>query len=100
MSIPDIRTQSLNDLQKSFAALGQPAYRAKQVYDWMWKLGAKGFDDMSNVPAPLRQLLKENFTFQSIELDVRQNSEDGTVKSRIRSTWCPAGQPDHQFPAR
>ena len=81
---PDIRTQSLNDLQKSFAALGQPAYRAKQVYDWMWKLGAKGFDDMSNVPAPLRQLLKENFTFQSIELDVRQNSEDGTVKSRYK----------------
>ena len=81
---PDIRTQSLNDLQKSFAALGQPAYRAKQVYDWMWKLGAKGFDDMSNVPAPLRQILKENFTFQSIELDVRQNSEDGTVKSRYK----------------
>ena len=82
MSIPDIRTQTLTDLQKSFAALGQPAYRAKQVYDWMWKLGAKGFDDMSNVPAPLRQLLKENFTYQSIELDLRQNSEDGTIKSR------------------
>ena len=82
MSIPDIRTQTLTDLQKSFAALEQPAYRAKQVYDWMWKLGAKGFDDMSNVPAPLRQLLKENFTYQSIELDLRQNSEDGTIKSR------------------
>ena len=74
----------MTDLQKSFAALGQPAYRAKQVYDWMWKLGAKGFDDMSNVPAPLRQLLKENFTFQSIELDLRQNSEDGTIKSRYK----------------
>ncbi len=84
MLIPDIRTQTLTDLQKSFAALGQPAYRAKQVYDWMWKLGAKGFDDMSNVPAPLRQLLKENFTFQSIELDLRQNSEDGTIKSRYK----------------
>lgn len=84
MTKPDIRTQTLTDLQKSFAALGQPAYRAKQVYDWMWKLGAKGFDDMSNVPAPLRQLLKENFTFQSIELDLRQNSEDGTIKSRYK----------------
>lgn len=84
MTLPDIRTQSLTDLQKSFADLKQPAYRAKQVYDWMWKLGAKGFDDMSNVPAPLRQLLKENFTFQSIELDLRQNSEDGTNKSRYK----------------
>jgi len=84
MSLPDIRTQSLADLQKSFAALKQPTYRAKQVYDWMWKLGAKGFDDMSNVPAPLREMLKENFTYQSIELDVRQNSEDGTIKSRYK----------------
>jgi len=84
MSLPDIRTQTITDLQKSFAALGQPAYRAKQVYDWMWKLGAKGFDDMSNVPAPLRQILKENFTYQSIELDLRQNSEDGTIKSRYK----------------
>ena len=84
MSIPDIRTQTITDLQKTFAALGQPAYRAKQVYDWMWKLGAKGFDDMSNVPAPLRQTLKENFTYQSIELDLRQNSEDGTIKSRYK----------------
>jgi 23S rRNA (adenine2503-C2)-methyltransferase len=84
MSLPDIRTQSLTDLQKSFAVLGQPTYRAKQVYDWMWKLGAKGFDDMSNVPAPLRHLLKENFTYQSIEPDFRQNSEDGTIKSRYK----------------
>ncbi len=84
MPKPDIRTQTITDLQKSFAVLGQPAYRAKQVYDWMWKLGAKGFDDMSNVPAPLREILKENFTYQSIELDLRQNSEDGTVKSRYK----------------
>jgi 23S rRNA (adenine2503-C2)-methyltransferase len=84
MPKPDIRTQTITDLQKSFAALGQPAYRAKQVYDWMWKLGAKGFDDMSNVPAPLREILKENFTYQSIELDLRQNSEDGTIKSRYK----------------
>lgn len=82
MSKPDIRTQSLTDLQTAFAEIGQPGYRAKQVYDWMWKLGAKGFDDMSNVPAALREMLHEKFTFQSIKLDVRQNSSDGTIKSR------------------
>ena len=64
--------------------MGQPAYRAKQVFDWMWKLGAKGFDDMSNVPAALRQELSDRFTFESIILDVRQNSADGTVKSRYK----------------
>jgi 23S rRNA (adenine2503-C2)-methyltransferase len=84
MSKLDIRTKSLADLQTSFAEMGQPAYRAKQVYDWMWKLGAKSFDDMSNVPAALRQELSDKFTFQSIQLDVRQNSNDGTIKSRYK----------------
>lgn len=64
--------------------MGQPAYRAKQIYDWMWKLGAKSIEDMSNVPATLRKLLAENYTFYSITTDVRQTSSDGTIKSRYR----------------
>lgn len=84
MSKPDIRTQSLAELQKLFGAIGQPEYRAKQVYDWMWKLGAKGFDDMTNVPAALRQDLSEKYSFQSIALDIRQDSSDGTIKSRYQ----------------
>ncbi len=81
---PDIRSLSLADLQKSFVETGQPAYRTQQVFDWMWKLGAKGFDDMTNVPASLRQALSKKWTFQSIQLDTRQNSADGTIKSRYK----------------
>lgn len=81
-ALPDIRTLSLADLQKSFVELNQPAYRAKQVFDWMWKLGAKKFDDMSNVPAELRKTLAEHYAFHSITCDVRQTSGDGTIKTR------------------
>src|SRR5687768_13265515 len=81
---PDIRSRSLNDIQQSLVELGQPAYRAKQVYDWMWKLGAKSFDDMTNVPAALRKALSDKFTFQSITVDVRQSSSDGTIKTRYK----------------
>ncbi len=80
----DIRTQSLADLQHSFASIGQPAYRAKQVYAWMWKLGAKGFDDMTNIPLSLREAMKEVFTYDSIVLDHQQHSDDGTIKSRYK----------------
>ncbi len=80
----DIRSNSLADLQKTFVELGQPAYRAKQVYDWMWKLGAKSFDDMTNVPASLRKDLADKFTFESIQVDVRQSSADGTIKTRYK----------------
>lgn len=82
MTKPDIRSQSLADIQQLLQEVGQPAYRARQVYDWLWKLGAKGFDDMSNVPASLREILKEKYTFHSITLDLRQNSADSTIKSR------------------
>ena len=83
MSRPDLRSLSLIDLQKAFTVLGQPAYRATQVYDWFWKLGAKSIDDMSNVPAALRDVLKERYTFNSIRLDAQQQSLDGTVKCRF-----------------
>jgi len=64
--------------------MGQPAYRAQQVYDWMWKLGAKSFEDMSNVPAALRKDLSDHYTFHSIKNDVRQSSADGTIKTRYK----------------
>ena len=50
----------------------------------MWKLGAKSFDDMSNVPAALRKSLSDQYSFQSISLDVRQSSLDGTIKTRYK----------------
>lgn len=81
---PDIRTQSLADIQKSLADMGQPAYRVKQVFDWMWKLGARNFDDMSNIPAALRKDLSEKYAFHYPEIDVRQNSADGTIKTRYK----------------
>ena len=81
---PDIRSNSLEQLQQKFVEWGQPAYRAKQVYDWIWKHGAKSFDDMTNVPVALRTSLNEKFTFQSIQVDARQSSSDGTIKTRYK----------------
>jgi 23S rRNA (adenine2503-C2)-methyltransferase len=82
MSKPDLRSLSFADVERTLKSIGQPSYRSKQVYDWMWKLGAKSIDGMSNVPLALREALKEKFTFNSITLDTQQHSFDGTVKSR------------------
>jgi 23S rRNA (adenine2503-C2)-methyltransferase len=83
MNKPDLRSLSLSDLQSALAEMGQPAYRAKQVYDWFWKLGAKSIEEMSNVPVSLRELLKEKYTFHSLQQDLQQVSEDGTIKTRF-----------------
>jgi 23S rRNA (adenine2503-C2)-methyltransferase len=82
MTKPDLRTLSITDVEQTLKAMGQPSYRARQVCDWFWKLGAKSIDDMSNLPLALRESLKEKYSFNSITLDARQHSADGTVKSR------------------
>lgn len=81
---PDIRTLNQENIQQTLVELGQPAYRSKQVYEWLWKLGAKRFEDMTNIPAALRTALADKFTFNSIAVDVRQQSSDGTIKTRYK----------------
>lgn len=81
---PDILSQTLPALQDHLSRLGQPAYRAKQVYEWLWKKGARRFDDMTNLPAALRQQLGEHFTLRGLEVDTRQHSADGTIKTRYK----------------
>ncbi|HKL21163.1 MAG TPA: 23S rRNA (adenine(2503)-C(2))-methyltransferase RlmN, partial [Tichowtungia sp.] len=46
---------------------GQPAFRAKQVYDWLYGKLVSSFDEMKNLPADLRELLSEHFSFQTLE---------------------------------
>ena len=46
---------------------GQPAFRAKQIWDWLYVKRVSSFDEMKNLPAPLRDLLAESFSFQCLE---------------------------------
>lgn len=80
----DIRVFSLEEITEFFKSVGQPAFRAKQVYEWLWKKGAKSFDEMTNLSLSLREQLKEEFAINGIEEDITQNSNDGTVKTRFR----------------
>ncbi len=45
----DIRSLNLEALQKHFLQLGEKAFRAKQVYEWLWKKSCISFDEMSNL---------------------------------------------------
>lgn len=63
-----------------FAKTGQPKYRAKQLFAWLHQQRVRDFDDMSNLPKPLREQLKTDFYIPKIEVARRQQSADGTVK--------------------
>lgn len=59
---------------------GQPAYRVKQALEWIYTHRAEGVDEMLNLPAALRDTLKENFRMSPLELARVQGSEDTTRK--------------------
>lgn len=82
---PNIRTFSLKELEDYFLSIGEKKFRAKQVYDWLWLKPVQSFDAMSNISKELRQKLATTFSFPSLTLDMTQQSEDGTIKSRFKT---------------
>lgn len=80
----DIRKLSLPELEKSLTDLGHPRFRAKQIYEWLWKKHATTFEAMTNLSKDLRAFLNENYQILPITHDVSQHSFDGTIKSRFK----------------
>lgn len=84
MNKTDLRQLSLGDLQLFFEQQKLPAYRAKQVYEWIWMHCATGINEMTNLPLKLRDLLNQHFIINAIALHSQQVSGDGTIKSAFR----------------
>jgi 23S rRNA (adenine2503-C2)-methyltransferase len=67
-------------LETTLADAGQPAFRAKQVWEWTAR-GAAGYDAMTNVPAGLRERLAAEVPFSTLTVAHQAQSSDGTVKT-------------------
>lgn len=80
----DIRKLDLDQLKEMVVQLGEPAFRAKQIYSWLWQKSATSFDEMTNLSKGLRTKLQEHYAIRAIEEDVVQHSDDGTIKTRYR----------------
>ena len=67
-------------LETALGERAEPAYRARQVWEWAAR-GVKGYEEMTNVPAALRQALADKVPFSSLALRDEARSSDGTVKA-------------------
>ena len=67
-------------LDETLAAAGEPAFRARQVWEWTAR-GATGYEEMTNVPAALRERLHAEVPFSSLTVAHEATSRDGTVKT-------------------
>tara|TARA_B110000444_G_scaffold261522_1_gene314625 strand:+ start:13637 stop:14698 length:1062 start_codon:yes stop_codon:yes gene_type:complete len=80
----DIRALSLDELILFFESIGEKVFRAKQVYNWLWKISATSFGEMTNLSKSIRSILEEKFVINNISIDLQQKSKDGTIKNSIR----------------
>lgn len=80
----DILELSLNDIKEFLTKSGEKAFRAKQIYEWLWKRPVSSFDEMTNLSKDLRNLLKENFEIQAVDVEDLQISKDKTIKVAFR----------------
>ena len=75
-----LKSMTLPEMNGLFKELGQPAFRAKQVYTWLHK-GVRSYEEMTNLPKTLRQLLEENYPILAPQVVRKQESrKDGTIK--------------------
>ena len=76
----DIRKFDLVEMTAAIAEMGEPKFRAKQVYEWLWKKSAISFDEMTNLSKELRTKLQQDFLIAPVQETIVQKSKDGTVK--------------------
>ena len=75
-----LKSMTIAEIGTVLKELGQPAFRAKQVYSWLHK-GVRSYDEMTNLPKALRDILAEKYPLYTPKVVRRQESQkDGTIK--------------------
>ncbi len=77
----NIRTLTLDELRDFFIENDMPTFRAKQVYEWLWKKSVSSFEEMRNISKETIQLLDEHFVILRAKITESQKSADRTIKS-------------------
>lgn len=77
MLIYDLTKQELIDFMNE---KGYKKYRADQVWHWLYIQKIQAFNEINNMPKEIIELLNENFKLQALELVLKHESQDGTLK--------------------
>lgn len=81
MEKQNIREKSLQDIAEFLTANGEKAFRAKQIWQWMWQRGVTRFEHMTNLSKATQEKLDAAFYFDNLCPHLVQTSGDGTVKT-------------------
>ena len=81
---PDIKDFTLPELEENIISMGEPRYRAEQVFLWLYRKRTSDFGLMLNIPGALRKKLSENFPPRNLEACERRKAADGVEKFLFR----------------
>lgn len=77
----DIKSLTLEELKDEMTGLAEKPFRAVQLYEWMHKKLVRGYDEMHNIPASLKEKCRERFSYTALNLvEVQESKMDGTKK--------------------
>ncbi len=77
----DIKSMTKKELEEELLAMGEKAFRAGQLYQWMHVKLARSFDEMTNLSKAFREKLKEEYTYTALQaVQVQESKLDGTKK--------------------
>lgn len=76
----NIKDYDLSDLKEEMISIGEKAFRAEQIFKWLYVDKVKDFDEMTNLSLELREKLKENYTICNFKILKKLESKDGTKK--------------------
>ena len=79
-SLPDLRSLSRGEMDGLVARLGEKPYRARQIFRWLHQKGAATLDEMSDLPAALRERLGAELRLDVLARAEERRSVDGTIK--------------------
>ena len=84
MDKPDLKNYTLAQLTEMLVAMGLPAYRAKQVFSWLYRPGLPSFPRMTDLSLQMRGELEEQYQISRLETARKELSTDGTCKYAFR----------------
>ena len=80
----DIRSLSDEKIKEFCLAKNLPAFRAKQIEEWLWKKRATSFNEMTSLSVAVRNLLEECFTINPVVIHKAERSIDETIKYSLK----------------
>ncbi|MBT5934917.1 23S rRNA (adenine(2503)-C(2))-methyltransferase RlmN [Sulfurimonas sp.] len=75
-----LKPSLLDYTQKELTELIKPAFRVKQIYNWLYHQYAESYDDMKNIPKALKEELAEKYLVNPLKIANKEESTDGTIK--------------------